>query len=82
MATASITVEVKKKRYLVKFTVKWIKTYKNILKSRKGENMPFCEYHSSDFSIGLEEETMLLKRITTLRHKNNVNIGRPCGLTI
>ena len=60
MTTASITAEVKKKRCLVKFTVKWIKTYKNILKSRNGENMLFCEYYSSDFSIGIEEKTMLL----------------------
>ena len=58
------------------------KNLQKYLKSRKGENMPVCEYYSSDFSIGLEEETMLLKRITTLRHKNKVNIGRSCSLTI
>lgn len=58
MVEANTAVEVNKKRQLEE---KWAKTHKSILKERKGEDLPFFKFRSSDFSIGLREQNDVTK---------------------
>ena len=69
MADATEPASKKQKKYLVKFNESWIKKFKFIQKSRKGENFALCSVCGSDFSIGHGGENDVNKHNSTPKHR-------------